>query len=362
MEKYRVGIIGATGLVGQMYIHLLRNHPWMQVSYLAASPRSAGKTYSEVMYQKWQMEQGIPVEVGRLTIRRADQVQEAVKNCDFVFSAVALGDQETRELEEQYAAAGIPVVSNNSAHRMTADVPMVIPEVNPEHLAIIPVQQKKRGWSRGFIAVKPNCGIQSYMIPIGILKRSGFKVKQIITTNLQALSGAGYPGVSAMDVIDNLVPIPGEEEKNSIEPLKILGNIQGKEIRLTDELMVSAHAVRVPVIHGHLSNLSIAFEDKVSFKEVISALESFSSLPVELDLPSAPDPVVQVKEGLHPQSRKDRDFQNGMGVTVGRVRECSILDMKFSTLAHNTRRGAAGGAVLIAELLIKQGYIKKEMD
>ena len=360
MERIRVGIVGATGMVGQNYLRLLREHPWFQVTHVSASPRSAGKRYAQAVVGRWLMDEGIPEEVADLVVGDANDVQEAQDQCDFVFSAVEMDKQAVRELEERYAASGIPVVSNNSAHRNTRDVPMFIPEINPHHAAIIPFQQKNRGWDRGFIVVKPNCSLQSYLTPVYALMKAGYPVESLIVVTLQAVSGAGYPGPASIDMLDNVVPfISGEEEKTEREPLKILGTIENGEFVHADTLKVSAHCNRVPVIDGHTACVSFKFaSDKPALDEIVAIWNEFRAEPQELGLPSAPHPpIVYRSEKDRPQPRKDRDTGKGMAVTVGRLRECQIMDYRFVALSHNTVRGAAGGAILSAELLKAKGYL-----
>jgi aspartate-semialdehyde dehydrogenase len=361
MERIRTGVVGATGMVGQNYLRLLRGHPWFQVTHVAASPRSAGKTYAEAVAGRWMMDEEIPEEVVALTIDDARDVEEASAKCDFVFIAVGMDKSAVRALEERHAAAGLPVISNNSAHRHTPDVPMLIPEVNPHHTDIIPLQQKTRGWDRGFIAVKPNCSLQSYLPPVYALMAAGYAVESIVVTTLQAVSGAGYPGVPSVDTIDNIVPfIRGEEEKTEGEPLKILGSIDDGQLVYDDSVNISAHCNRVPVIDGHTACVSLRFKSgKPALEEIIAIWRGFEAEPQRLDLPSAPrPPIIYQEEQDRPQPRKDRDAGNGMAITVGRLRECPVMDIRFVALSHNTVRGAAGGAILSAELLRAKGYIE----
>ena len=360
MEKTRVGVIGATGMVGQNYVRLLRDHPWFDVKYLAASPNSAGKKYVDAVEGRWLMDDEIPGEVRNLVVHDARDVEEAKSQCDFVFSSVEMDKQAIRETEDAYAAAGMPVVSNNSAHRHTPDVPVLIPEINPGHIEIIPLQQKKRGWSRGFIAVKPNCSVQSYMAPIHALREAGFPVARAIVATLQAVSGAGYPGHASIDMTDNIIPfINGEEEKSEVEPLKIFGTIENGEFLEDSSIRISAHCNRVPVIDGHLACVSLEFESKPpSLAEIVEIWRAYRSLPQELGLPFAPDrPILYRDEKNRPQPRKDRDADKGMAVTVGRLRSCNVFDCRFVGLSHNTVRGAAGGGILNAELLKAKGYL-----
>jgi aspartate-semialdehyde dehydrogenase len=357
MEKKRVGVLGATGIVGQNYIRLLEAHPWFEVSYVAASPQSAGKSYRDAVAGRWHMPAPLPKLVAGLTVNSIDKIDIAVNNCDFVFSALDSG--VAREYEEKYAAAGLPVVSNASAHRHTPDVPMLIPEINHDHTAIIPIQQKNRGWSTGFIAVKPNCSLQSYLTPLYVLHRE-FEVKRVIISTMQAISGAGYPGLAAIDMIDNIVPyIGGEEEKSEQEPMKILGHISGDQIEPIDSIKIAAHCNRVPAIDGHLATVSVELAKKPAAGTILQLWREFSSLPQQLDLPFAPNqPIIYRDEPNRPQTRLDRDNDKGMAVTVGRLRDCPVFDFRFVGLSHNTVRGAAGGGILNAELLYKQGFIK----
>ncbi len=358
-QKIKAGIIGATGMVGQNYLRLLENHPWFDVTYLGASERSAGKAYREAVAGKWQMESPIPANALNMKVHNALEIPAPGKECDFIFSAVSLGKNEIRALENNYAAAGFPVVSNNSAHRTTANVPMIIPEINHKHLDIIPAQQKANGWSRGFVITKPNCGIQSYMLPLAALLESGLDVRRVITTNLQALSGAGYPGVPSLDVIDNLTHLPSEEEKALVEPQKILGNLSEKEILSRKDLTVSSMCIRVPVVHGHSACVHFAVENgSPAVEKIIEAFRSYRPLPQQLGLPSASDPVINLSDlPDRPQPKKDRDAGNGMAASVGRVQKCPVLGYRFYCLSHNTVRGAAGGAILAAELLVEKGLI-----
>ncbi|GAB6390907.1 MAG: aspartate-semialdehyde dehydrogenase [Treponematales bacterium] len=366
MRKIPVGVLGATGMVGQQYVALLREHPWFEVRFAAASPRSAGKSYAGAVAGRWRAGAGaMPPDAGALVVADANDVQAALAardagNCAFVFSALEMGKDETRALEEAYAAAGLPVISNASAHRWTPDVPMLIPEVNPRHADIIPVQQKNRGWDRGFIAVKPNCSIQSYAAPVHALMAAGYEVRRLIVTTMQAVSGAGYPGVASLDMLDNIVPfIAGEEEKSEDEPRKIFGEIRGGEIVSAEFPQISAHCNRVPVADGHTACVSVEFgARKPSVEEVRRVWEEFRGLPQELNLPMAPErPIITREEADRPQPRQDRDADKAMAVTVGRLRPCKVFDLRFTGLSHNTVRGAAGGGILNAELLKHKGYL-----
>ncbi len=361
MTKIPVGILGATGMVGQQYIHLLENHPWFRVAYVAASPGSAGKKYNEALKSGWIVAGDIPAEVAKLTVRDVADVKSAAKECALVFSAFEMPDKDAvRKAEESYAAAGMPVFSNASAHRHTDDVPMLIPEINPEHLAIIPLQQKKRGWKKGFIVVKPNCSIQSYIAPVHALMNKGYDVKRIIVATLQAVSGAGYPGVSSWDVIDNIVPfIGGEEEKTQFEPYKIFGDIKAGKFVAKKGMEISATCTRVPVSDGHTAIVSLEFGKRKPRREtILNIWKNFRGEPQKLDLPSAPKQAIHYREeDNRPQPKRDRDTDKGMAVTVGRLRECPVLDYRFVALSHNTIRGAAGGGILNAELCYKKGLL-----
>jgi aspartate-semialdehyde dehydrogenase len=360
MEKMNVGVIGATGMVGQNYLRLLKDHPWFQVTHVSASPRSAGKTYAEAVAGRWVMDEDIPANIANLIVGDASNVEEAKLKCELVFSAVDMDKQAVRELEEAYAANDIPVVSNNSAHRWTEDVPMFIPEVNPHHADIIPFQRQNRGWSKGLIAVKPNCSLQSYLPAVYPLMEAGYRVEAMFVATLQAVSGAGYPGPGSIDMIDNIIPfIGGEEKKTEQEPLKILGSIEDGKFVNDDSVKVTAHCNRVPVIDGHTACVSLKFQgDAPSLDEILEIWRTFEGEPQRLDLPFAPKPcIIYREEKDRPQPRKDRDAGFGMGITVGRLRECPLLDIRFVALSHNTIRGAAGGAILSAELLKAKGHL-----
>ena len=362
MEKVKVGILGATGMVGQRYISLLENHPWFEVTSVSASPSSAGKQYYEAVGGRWHLDRAIPKNISRLIVEDANDVSSVKKDCTFVFSALEMDKQAVKRLEEEYAAVNIPVVSNASAHRSTEDVPMIIPEINYSHVELIENQRKSRGWERGFIAVKPNCSIQSYLTPIYALMKAGYNINSLIVTTLQAISGAGHPGVASLDITENVIPyISGEEQKTEEEPLKILGTYFNGRIIPCSDLSISAHCNRVPVIDGHMACVSLGFSNSKpdSLEEVIDIWNSFRSVPQTLDLPYAPlQPIVYRAESDRPQPRKDRDVDKGMSVSVGRLRKCSVLDLRFVGLSHNTIRGAAGGGILNAELLYSKGYIK----
>ncbi len=360
-DKIPVGILGATGAVGQNYIYLLQDHPWFEVTYVAASPRSAGKRYRDVVESRWLLGANIPEGVKNLVIEDANDPSKAAGKCRFVFSALELDSKdEIKALENAYATLGIPVVSNASAHRWTDNVPMLIPEINADHVAVIDAQKKAHGWDKGFVAVKPNCSLQSYMTPIWALMQAGYEVKRMFVTTLQAVSGAGYPGVPSLDMIDNVVPyIGGEEEKSEKEPLKIFGSVKDGKIVNAAGPLVAAHCNRVPVINGHTACVSLEFgEKKPSLAEVERIWTEFRGLPQELGLPFAPkQPIIVRHEANRPQPRRDRDEDKGMAVSVGRLRECPLFDIRFVGLSHNTVRGAAGGGILNAELLKAQGYL-----
>ena len=354
--KKRVGIVGATGMVGQRFITLLENHPYFEVTVLAASSRSAGKTYAEVMENRWKMSDSIPEKYTNMKIMDAQKIDEIAPLVDFVFCAVDMKKDEIKALEEAYAKAEIPVVSNNSANRMTPDVPMVIPEVNSEHLAIIEDQKKHLGTKRGFIAVKPNCSIQSYVPALTPLLC--YEPYEIVATTYQAISGAGKTFSEWPEMIDNVIPfIGGEEEKSEQEPLKVWGNIENGEIVKAKEPVITTQCIRVPVTDGHTAAVFVKFRKKPTKEEILSAWANFKGEPQELELPHAPQQfVTYFEEENRPQAKLDRDIYGGMGITVGRLREDHVYDYKFVGLSHNTLRGAAGGAVLIAELLYKKGY------
>jgi aspartate-semialdehyde dehydrogenase len=361
-KKIPVGVLGATGMVGQRYIHLLDNHPWFEVTYVAASPRSAGKLYKEAVEDRWLIGSDIPAGVANLTVQDANDAKLALGNCKFVFSALEMGKDEIKALEEAYAAEGIPVVSNASANRWTEDVPMLIPEINSAHLDILKEQQKHHGWKKGFIVVKPNCSLQTYMMPLYALQQAGYPVKRMIVTTLQAVSGAGYPGVASFDMIDNIIPyIGGEEEKTERECLKILGTVKDGKIENAAGPVVSSTCTRVPVIDGHIATVNIEFDlsedKKPSLEEIERVWTSFTSVPQSLKLPSAPEsPIVVRHESNRPQPRRDRDTEKGMACVIGRLRKCNVFDVKFVALSHNTKRGAALGGILNAELLKAKGF------
>jgi len=360
MSKLRVGILGGTGMVGQRFVSLLENHPWFEVVTVAASPRSAGKTYEEAVGDRWKMTSPMPESVKNLIVMNVNDVTEVCNSVDFVFSAVDMTKEEIKAIEEAYAKAETPVVSNNSAHRWTPDVPMVVPELNPEHLEVIADQKKRLGTERGFIVVKPNCSIQSYTPAIHALMEFGPKL--IVATTYQAISGAGKNFADWPEMLDNVIPyIGGEEEKSEQEPLRIWGKVVDGKIVKAESPKITTQCLRVPVSDGHTAAVFVNFEKKPTKDEIIKAWNEFKGLPQELNLPSAPKQFIKYfEEDNRPQAKLDRDYENGMGVCFGRLREDSVFDYKFVGLSHNTIRGAAGGAVLTAELLKAQGYITKK--
>ena len=357
MKKLKVGIIGATGMVGQRFIMLLNDHPYFEINALIASPRSAGQKYGKAVLGRWKMASACPERVLNMTVISSDDVDTVGELCDFVFCAVSLSKDETRELEERYAKHEIPVVSNNSANRWTPDVPMVIPEVNSEHIAVIEAQRARLGTKRGFIAVKPNCSIQSYVGALTPLMKYG--IKEIAVTTYQAISGAGKTFKEWPEMIDNLIPyIGGEEEKSEREPLRVWGKIEDGKILPAATPVITSQCLRVPVTDGHMAAVFVKFENKPTKEQILADWASFEGKPQTLGLPSAPEHfLTYFEEDNRPQTRLDRDIYGGMGVSVGRLREDNLFDYKFVGLSHNTLRGAAGGAVLIAELLYREGYL-----
>ena len=357
MKNYKVGIIGATGMVGQRFATLLENHPWFTVTALAASKRSAGKTYKECVESRWAMKTPIPKAMEDMIILDAANVEEVASKVDFVFCAVDMPKDQIRELEEAYAKAECPVVSNNSAHRFTPDVPMVVPEINPEHIEIIASQRKRLGTKRGFIAVKSNCSLQSYVPALHPLMKQ-FKVTKALACTYQAISGAGKTFETFPEILDNVIPfIGGEEEKSEKEPLKIWGHIEGNQIVNATTPAITTQCLRVPVSDGHTAAVFASFEKKPTKEEILEAWKNFSGVPQELQLPSAPKQFLHYfEEDNRPQAKLDRNLEGGMAVSIGRLREDSQYDYKFVCLSHNTLRGAAGGAVLMAELLAAKGY------
>jgi len=359
MAKLRVGILGATGMVGQRFVSLLENHPWFEVVSVAASPRSAGKTYEDAVGDRWKMDTPMPEAVKKLVVKNVDEVEKVAAEVDFVFSAYeGVSKQAIQEAEEAYAKAEVPVVSNNSAHRWTPDVPMIVPELNPEHMEVIESQKKRLGTKNGFIAVKPNCSIQSYTPMLHALRQFG--VKTVVATTYQAISGAGKTFKDWPEMIDNIIPyIGGEEEKSEQEPLRIWGKVENGVIVKAEGPVITTQCIRVPVSNGHTAAVFVSFDKKPTKEEILKCWAEFKGVPQELDLPSAPKQFIHYfEEDNRPQAALDRDTENGMAVCAGRLREDSVYDYKFVGLSHNTLRGAAGGAVLSAELLTAKGYIK----
>ncbi len=360
MEKYKVGIIGATGMVGQRFVTLTHNHPWFQLTAIAASPRSAGKRYEEAVADRWAMDAPIPDEVKDMVLLSAqDDVARIASMVDFVFSAVDMKKEEIRALEEAYAQHECPVVSNNSAHRWTPDVPMVIPEVNPEHLSVIEAQRRRLGTRRGFIAVKSNCSIQSYVPALSPLREFG--IEKILVCTYQAISGAGKTFATWPEMVDNLIPyIGGEEEKSEQEPLKVWGRVENGVIVNADGPDITAQCLRVPVSNGHTAAAFVTFRNKPTMEQMKEAWAAFRGRPQELNLPTAPKQFLHYfEEPDRPQARLDRDLEGGMAVSIGRLRPDTQYNYKFVSLSHNTLRGAAGGAVLLAELLCAEGYMDR---
>ena len=357
-QKLKVGILGATGMVGQRFIALLENHPWFEVVTVAASPRSAGKTYEEAVGGRWKMTTPMPEAVKNLVVMNVNDVEHVASTVDFVFSAVDMSKDEIKAIEEAYAKTETPVVSNNSAHRWTPDVPMVVPEINPEHFDVIEFQKKRLGTTRGFIAVKPNCSIQSYAPVLTAWKE--FEPYEVVATTYQAISGAGKTFKDWPEMVENIIPfISGEEEKSEQEPLRLWGKIEDGVIVKAQEPKITCQCIRVPVLNGHTAAVFVKFRKKPTKEQLIEKLVNFKGLPQELNLPSAPKQFIRyMEEDNRPQVTLDVDYENGMGVSVGRLREDSIYDWKFVGLSHNTVRGAAGGAVLCAETLTAKGFIK----
>ncbi len=382
--KLRAGIVGATGMVGQRFVSLLADHPWFEVTTVAASERSAGKSYAEAVGARWLMPTAMPAAAGKLVVRNAANSEEVAGQVDLIFCAVDMPKAETRALEESYAKAETPVISNNSAHRFTLDVPMVLPEVNADHLSIIPAQRRRLGVKRGFIAVKPNCSIQSYVPALHALR--GYGIEKVFVCTYQAISGAGKTFKDWPEMVDNVIPyIGGEEEKSEQEPLKVWGTVEGDGIVNASGPVISSQCIRVPVSDGHMAAVFVSFETRPPKERIIEMWKSYEGKPQSLALPSAPRPFLRYfEENDRPQTRLDRDAGGfpdgaaggnaraagepsraagepsraaGMGITVGRLREDRMLDYRFVCLSHNTIRGAAGGAVLTAELLKAEGYI-----
>lgn len=359
-EKLRVGILGGTGMVGQRFISLLENHPWFEVVTIAASERSAGKTYEEAVGGRWKMTSPMPEAVKNIIVMNVNEVEKVAASVDFVFSAVDMSKEEIKAIEEAYAKTETPVVSNNSAHRWTPDVPMVVPEINPEHFEVIESQKKRLGTTRGFIAVKPNCSIQSYAPVLTAWKE--FEPYEVVATTYQAISGAGKTFKEWPEMVENIIPyIGGEEEKSEQEPLRIWGHIENGEIVKAQEPKITCQCIRVPVLNGHTAAVFVKFRKQPTKEQLIDRLVNFKGYPQEMKLPSAPEQFIRyMEEDNRPQVQLDVDYERGMGVSVGRIREDSVYDWKFVGLSHNTVRGAAGGAVLCAETLKAKGYITKK--
>ncbi len=361
-EKLKAGILGGTGMVGQRFISLLENHPWFEVTAIAASPRSAGKTYGEAVGGRWKMETPIPDAVKDLIVMDVSEVEKVASTVDFVFSAVDMTKEEIQKIEEAYAKTETPVVSNNSAHRWTPDVPMMIPEINPEHTDVIKYQRARLGTKRGFVAGKPNCSIQSYAPVLSAWKE--FEPYEVVATTYQAISGAGKTFADWPEMVGNVIPfIGGEEEKSEKEPLRIWGHVDAEKgvIVPADSPVITCQCIRIPVLNGHTAAVFVKFRKKPSKEQLIAALADFRGVPQEQKLPSAPEQFIRyLGEENRPQITLDVDYGKGMGISVGRLREDTVYDWKFVGLSHNTVRGAAGGAVLCAELLKAQGYITKK--
>ncbi|MDR1703285.1 MAG: aspartate-semialdehyde dehydrogenase [Clostridiales bacterium] len=357
MTKFNVGVLGGTGMVGQRFISCLEGHPWFTVTAIAASPRSAGKTYQEAVAGRWAMEKPVPEGVKNIIVQDASDVEKVADTADFVFSAVDMKKEEIFRLEEAYARRECPVVSNNSAHRAAADVPMIIPELNPGHLAVIETQRRRLGTSRGFIAVKSNCSIQSYVPALHPLREYG--LERVLACTYQAVSGAGKNLETWPEMRDNVIPfIPGEEEKSEREPLKVWGSVINGGVVPAEKPVITTQCIRVPVSDGHLAAVFCSFAHKPPKDEIIDRWNSFAGKPQILGLPSAPKQFLHYfDEDNQPQTRPDRGLEGGMAVSVGRLRPDTVFDYKFVCLFHNTLRGAAGGAILLAELLVKEGII-----
>lgn len=360
MEKLKVGILGGTGFVGQRFITLLDNHPYFEVVVIAASPKSANRTYEEAVKDRWKLDIPMPEAVKNLVVKNVYDIDEIKKEVDFVFCAVDMPKDEIKKLEESYAKAEVPVVSNNSAHRMTVDVPMIVPEINNAHLKIIEAQKKRLGTTTGFIAVKPNCSIQSYVPALNALKEFG--PKEVVVCTYQAISGAGKTFKDWPEMVDNIIPfIGGEEEKSENEPLKVWGHIEDDKIVLNTLPKITTQCIRVPASDGHMAAVFVKFEKKPTKDQILKLWKEYSGRPQELELPNAPKQFLNYfEEDNRPQTRLDRDLEKGMAVSIGRLREDAVYDYKFVCLSHNTLRGAAGGAVLTAELLYAEGYLTKK--
>lgn len=360
-EKLKVGILGGTGMVGQRFIALLENHPWFEVTTIAASPRSAGQTYEEAVNGRWKMDTPMPDAVKHIVVKNVNEIEQTAAEVDFVFSAVDMSKEEIKKIEEAYAKTETPVVSNNSAHRWTPDVPMVVPEINPQHMELIPYQRKRLGTTRGFVAVKPNCSIQAYA-PV-LTAWMEYEPYEVVVSTYQAISGAGKTFADWPQMEGNIIPfISGEEEKSEKEPLRIWGEMKNGVIEPAAQPLITSQCIRVPVLNGHTASVFVKFKNKsVEKEQLIEKLVSYSGLPQQLALPSAPKQFIQyLEDDSRPQITLDVDYEHGMGISVGRLRKDSVYDWKFIGLSHNTVRGAAGGAVLCAELLKEQGYITKK--
>ena len=358
MEKLRVGVLGGTGMVGQRFIQILENHPWFEVAEIAASPRSAGHTYGEAVDGRWKLDGEVPENVKNIVIRDINDVKTVADNVDFVLSAVNMSKDEIKKIEEEYAKTETPVVSNNSAHRWTPDVPMIIPEINPEHTAVIEYQKKRLGTQRGFIAVKPNCSIQSYTPALAAWKE--YEPYEVVATTYQAISGAGKTFKDWPEMNGNVIPfISGEEEKSEREPLRIFGHIENGQIVPAESPLITCQCIRIPVLYGHTAAAFVRFKQDPTKEELIEKRRAVAGVPQELKLPSAPEHFIQyMEEDDRPQVMKDVNYEGGMGVSIGRLRKDTMFDWKFVGLSHNTLRGAAGGAVECAELLTAQNYIQ----
>lgn len=361
-EKLKVGILGGTGMVGQRFVSLLEEHPWFEVTTIAASPRSAGKTYEEAVGDRWKMDTPMPDAVKNLIVMNVNEVEKVAQKVDFVFSAVDMTKEEIQRIEEAYAKTETPVVSNNSAHRWTPDVPMVVPEINPQHMEVIRYQKERLGTTRGFVAVKPNCSIQSYAPVLTAWKE--FEPYEVVATTYQAISGAGKTFADWQEMVGNIIPyIGGEEEKSEKEPLRIWGYVdeEKKEIVPAQSPVITCQCIRVPVLNGHTAAVFVKLRKKATKEQLLEALLDFRGVPQELELPSAPKQFIRyLEDDNRPQVALDVDYEKGMGISVGRLREDHVYDWKFVGLSHNTVRGAAGGAILCAELLKAQGYIVKK--
>jgi aspartate-semialdehyde dehydrogenase len=357
-EKLKVGVLGATGMVGQRFVSLLEHHPWFEVTLLAASARSAGRSYEEAVKGRWTLPGPVPAKASKLTVRDAGEVGRNAGEVDLVFCAVDMSKDETRKLEEDYARAETPVVSNNSAHRATPDVPMMIPEINAHHTAIVEAQRRRLGTRLGFIAVKPNCSLQSYVPPLHPLL--GFGLERVAVCTYQAISGAGKTFESWPEMADNVIPfIKDEEEKSEREPLKIWGSIDDGKIRDATRPVITAQCIRVPVTDGHMAAVFVSLSDKPERERILELWRTFESRTQALELPSAPKPfLTYFDDDSRPQTRLDRDLSGGMGIAIGRLRKDAVFDYRFVCLSHNTVRGAAGGSVLTAELLMAEGYLR----